>query len=355
MAELFELHDKEAFDLIAFSFGPDTKDQMHKRIKRSFDQFIDVAAMSDQAVAQKSREMGIDIAIDLKGLTKNARLGIFSYRAAPVQVSYLGYPGTLGAEYIDYLIADETLIPKESQKYYAEKIVYLPHSYQVNDRQKVISKKQFFRQELGLPEEGFVFCSFNNNFKITPNVFEAWMRILKSVEKSVLWLLEDNPAAATNLQKEALLKGIDPARLVFAKRLDLSEHLARQKVADLFLDTLPYGAHTTASDALWAGLPVLTCMGESFASRVAASLLNAIGLPELITSTQSQYEALAIELANNPAKLKLIKSKLDTNRLVMPLFDTTLFSKHLESAYKRMFERYEADLMPDHIFISVEI
>jgi predicted O-linked N-acetylglucosamine transferase (SPINDLY family) len=349
MAELFERHDKEKFELIAFSFGPETKDEMQVRVSQAFDHFINVASLSDIEVALLSRELGVDIAIDLKGVTQDARLGIFSFRAAPVQVSYLGYPGTLGADYIDYLIADKTLIPLQSQQYYSEKIVYLPNSYQVNDRQRVIAPTQFTKQELGLPQDAFVFCCFNNNFKITPDVFDSWVGILKAVDESVLWLFQDNPTAAMNLQKEAALRGLDPARLVFATRMDLPEHLARHKAADLFLDTLPYNAHTTASDALWAGLPVLTCMGESFASRVAASLLNAIGLPELVTETRADYEALAIKLAKNPAQLKEIKEKLGRNRLTTPLFDTALFTKNIEAAYSQMFERYQADLPPDHL------
>jgi protein O-GlcNAc transferase len=352
MAELFERHDKNTFELIAFSYGPDTKDEMQVRVSQAFDQFLNVTGMSDKAIAERSRKLGIDIAIDLKGHTQDTRLGIFSYRAAPIQVSYLGYPGTLGADYIDYLIADKTLIPQDSQKYYLEKIVYLPNSYQVNDRQRVISQKQLTRQELGLPQDSFVFCCFNNNFKITAYVFDSWVRILKAVDASVLWLLEDNPTAASNLRKEAAQRGLDPARLVFAKRMGLPEHLARHTAADLFLDTLPCNAHTTASDALWAGLPVLTCMGESFAGRVAASLLNAIGLNELVTQTQADYEELAIELATSPTKLKAIKDKLERNRLTMPLFNTSLFTKHIESAYTKMYERYQEDLAPDHIYVE---
>jgi predicted O-linked N-acetylglucosamine transferase (SPINDLY family) len=352
MAELFELHDKSKFELIAFSFGPDLKDEMRSRVSQAFNQFIDITTVSDKSVAQLSRELGIDIAVDLKGLTKNSRLGIFSYKAAPIQVSYLGYPGTLGADYIDYLIADKTLIPRESQEHYTEKIVYLPNSYQVNDRHRVIAPTQFTKQDLGLPRDSFVFCCFNNNYKITPDVFDSWVRILEAVDTSVLWLLEDNQTAAANLRKEASLRGLDPARLVFAKHMDLPEHLARHKAADLFLDTLPCSAHTTASDALWAGLPVLTCMGESFASRVAASLLFAIGLPELVTETTNEYEALAIELATNPAKLKAIKDKLASNRLTTPLFNTALFTKHIEVAYTEMYERNQADLFLDHIYIK---
>ena len=351
MAELFEKHDKSSFELIGFSFGPDKKDEMRKRVSQSFDQFIDVTSISDESVAQMSRELGIDIAVDLKGLTLDARLGIFSYRAAPIQVSYLGYPGTLGAGYIDYLIADKTIIPVQSQQHYSEKIVYLPHSYQVNDRKRDIAPILFTKEELGLPQESFVFCCFNNNYKITPDVFDSWCRILKVVKNSVLWLLEDNPMAASNLRKEAQLRGVEPDRLVFAKRMNLPEHLARHKAADLFLDTLYYNAHTTASDALWVGLPVLTCLGESFASRVAGSLLNAIGLPELITTTQNGYETLAIELATHPVKLKAIKDKLNNNRLTTPLFDTPSFVKNIESAYTKMYERYQADLIADHIYI----
>ena len=351
MAELFERHDKEKFELIAFSFGPETNDQMQIRVSQAFDHFVNVASLSDIEVALLSRELGIDIAVDLKGVTQDARLGIFSFRAAPIQVSYLGYPGTLGADYIDYLIADKTLIPLQSQQYYSEKIVYLPNSYQVNDRKRVIAPTQFTKQELGLPQNAFVFCCFNNNFKITPDVFDSWARILKAVDESVLWLFQDNPTAAANLRKEARQRGLDPNRLVFATRMDLPEHLARHKAADLFLDTRPYNAHTTASDALWAGLPVLTCMGESFASRVAASLLNAIGLPELVTETQADYEALAIELANTPSKLKEIKEKLERNKLTTPLFDTALFTKHIEAAYAQMYERYQDDLEPAHIEI----
>jgi predicted O-linked N-acetylglucosamine transferase (SPINDLY family) len=299
-----------------------------------------------------SREVGIDIAVDLNGITGSARTGIFSYRAAPIQVNYLGYPGTMGAKYIDYIIADPTLIPIESEQYYSEKIVYLPNTYQPNDRRRLIAKKLFTKEELGLPKESFVFCCFNNNFKITPNTFDGWMRILKAVKNSILWLLEDNPIAALNLQKEAKIRGIDPKRLIFAKRMILSDHLARHQVADLFLDTLPYNAHTTASDSLWAGLPVLTCMGESFPSRVSASLLNAIELPELITTTQEQYEIKAIELATNPEKLKDIKKKLERNKLTTALFDTPRFTKHIEAAYKQMYERYQADLPPSNIYIK---
>jgi predicted O-linked N-acetylglucosamine transferase (SPINDLY family) len=330
MAELFEKHDKSKFELFAFSFGPNIKDPMRTRVEAAFDQFIDVSTMSDKEIAEFSRMLGIDIAIDLKGSTKDHRFGIFSYRAAPVQVSYLGYPGTMGAEYIDYLIADKTLIPEESQKFYTEKIAYMPHSYQVNDRSRVISDRVFTKKEVGLLEKGFVFACFNSNYKITPDVFDVWARILNSVEGSVLWLFEENKTASANLRKEAQKRGLAPERLVFAPKMELSEHLARHKLADLFIDTLPCNAHTTASDALWAGLPVLTCMGESFASRVAASLLNAIEMPELITSSLEEYEQLAIALGNEPQKVQALKQKLELNKLTTPLFDSSLFTKNLE-------------------------
>jgi len=349
MAELFELHDKNKFELFAFSFGPDTQDEMRARLLLAFDHFIDVRQQSDQSVAQLSRELGIDIAIDLKGYTTGARPRIFSYRAAPIQVSYLGYPGTLGASYMDYLIADHTLIPPESQAYYSEKIAYLPNTYQVNDRARAISSRRFSKQELGLPEKGFVFCCFNNNFKITPSMLDTWVRILNAVQGSVLWLFEDNEAAGRNLREQATLRGLDPSRLVFAPRMSLPDHLARHKAADLFLDTLPCNAHTTASDALWAGLPLITCKGESFASRVAASLLHAIDLPELVTTNITDYEQLAIELARNTEKLQYIKETLDANKLTKPLFNTDLFSTHIEQAYTLMFERYQADFPAGHL------
>ena len=257
----------------------------------------------------------------------------------------------MGAKYYDYLIADKTIIPAGSREHYAEKIIYLP-SYQVNDSKRLIANKVFTRAELGLPESGFVFCCFNNNYKITPTTFDGWMRIMAAVPKSVLFLYADNKWAEANLKLEAKKRGVSENRLVFGKRIRKDEYLARYRAADLFLDTLPYNAGATASDALWTGLPVLTCMGESFSSRVAASLLNAIDLPELITTTPEQYEAAAIELATNFKKLKTIKDKLERNRLTTALFDTPRFTKHIEAAYTQMYERYQADLPPDHIYIE---
>jgi len=352
MAELFERHDRTRFELTAFSFGPDSNDSMRSRVFSVFDRFIDVQIHSDREVALLSRELEIDIAVDLKGFTQDSRTGIFALRAAPIQVSYLGYPGTMGADYIDYIIADRTVIPESSRNGYTEKIVYLPDCYQVNDTRRSIADKVFTREEFGLPRTGFVFCSFNNNYKITPSTFDGWMRILKKVKGSVLWLLEGDVKAVSNLRREAIERGVDADRLIFAKRMPLAEHLARHRLADLFLDTFPCNAHTTASDALWAGLPLLTLAGESFAGRVAASLLNAILMPELIASTQEEYEALAIEVATNPEKLVQIRRKLARNRLTTPLFDTRLFTRHIEAAYGVMYERYQDDLLPDHIFIT---
>jgi predicted O-linked N-acetylglucosamine transferase (SPINDLY family) len=349
-AELFELHDRSKFEVIAFSFGSSNYSEFCKRVSSAFCRFIDITKLSDKDVALLSRDIGIDIAIDLTGHTTNERVGIFSYRAAPIQLSYLGYLGTMGAQYYDYLLADKIIIPPQNQQYYCEKIVYLP-SYQVNDSKRKIADKAFTRAELNLPESGFVFCCFNNNYKITPSTFAGWMRILTAVPDSVLFLFADNKWAEENLKIEAENRGVCQTRLVFGARINRSEYLARYRVADLFLDTLPYNAGTTASDALWAGLPVLTCMGESFASRVAASLLNAIELTELITNSQHQYEATAIELATNPTKLKAVKDKLQRNRLTTALFDTKLFTKNIEAAYTEMYKRYQNNSPPEHIYL----
>jgi predicted O-linked N-acetylglucosamine transferase (SPINDLY family) len=352
MVNLWEMHDKDKFELIGLDNGWDDGSPIRKRIEKAFDKFINISRMSDTEVVELVKYEAVDILINLNCFFGLSRNSVFSYKPAPVQVNYLGFPGTLGATYMDYIIADKYVIPEYSQDFYYEKVVYLPNCYQVNDRNRVIADKVFRREELGLPNDGFVFCCFNNNYKITPPIFDIWIRILKSVKGSVLWLLEDNPYSVVNLRKEAQSRGLEPSKLVFAKRMDLPEHLARHSAADLFLDTLPYNAHTTASDALWAGLPVLTCMGESFASRVAASLLNAIELPELITTSQEQYEAKAIELATNPEKLKAIREKLERNKLTTALFDSTRFTKHIETAYMQMYERYKSIQPADHIYIT---
>lgn len=355
MAELFEQHDRTKFELIAFSFGPDIADSMRQRIYPVFDRFIDVRENSDREIAELSRALYIDIAVDLKGYTADNRFGIFAYRAAPIQVSYLGYPGTLGADYIDYVIADPTVIPEANRTYFTEKVAYLPHCYQVNDRKRTIADTQPTRAASGLPPTGFVYCCFNSNYKISPQTLDCWMRILHQVDGSVLWLLEDHPITTQNLRQEAGKRGIDPQRLVFASRVPLPEHLARHRLAGLFLDTLPYNAHTTASDALWSGLPVVSCPGEAFASRVAASLLNAIGLPELITPTTAAFEALAVELALNPTRLEAIRSRLANNRLTTPLFDSHLFARHMENAYLQMVQRHHAGLPPDHLVVDANV
>jgi protein O-GlcNAc transferase len=353
-AGMFEHHDKSRFELTAISWGRNDGSEVRRRLEASFDRFIDVETQSDDEVARLIRSLEIDILVDLTGLTKYGRPNILARRPAPVQVNYLGYAGTMGADYIDYIVADPTLIPVSNQNCYREKIAYLPHSYMPHDDSgRAISDSVFTRAEFGLPENGFVFCCFNNAYKLTPHFFGARMNLLKAVPGSVLWLTRDNALAVANLRKEAAAAGVDPDRLVFADRLpSMADHLARHRLADLFLDTLPYNAHTTASDALWAGLPVLTQIGETFAGRVAASLLTAIGLPELIAQTPEQFEAIAIELATQPAKLAAIKAKLAQHRGAMPLFNTELYTQHLESAYEAMHQRRQDGLAPDHIQIS---
>jgi predicted O-linked N-acetylglucosamine transferase (SPINDLY family) len=338
MAGLFERHDRARFEVLGISFGRDDQSDMRARLERAFDQFHDVRSKSDLDAAKLLNDLQVDIAIDLKGHTQNARPGILAHRPAPVQVSYLGYPGTMGADFIDYLIADKTVLPFDQQAFYAEKIVHLPDCYQVNDSRREIAARTPTRREAGLPEEGFVLCCFNNSYKITPPVFDVWMRLLGAVGGSVLWLLQDNSHAQENLCKEAAAREIDPTRLVFAGRLKLEEHLARHRLADLFVDTLPVGAHTTASDALWAGLPLLTCRGTSFAGRVATSLLYAAGLPELATSDLGEYEALALRLATDASLLRAFRHRLAQNRATCSLFDTDRFRRHIESAYTTMWE-----------------
>lgn len=352
LANLYELHDKNKYEVIGISFGPYKDDEMRKRVSNAFDKFYDLRLKTEDEIVKFSRELKIDIAIDLMCFTKYHKFGIFVKRCAPIQVNYLGYPGTSGTNYLDYIIADKILIPKESQKYYSEKIVYLPDTYQANDSTKKISDKIFTREELGLPKDGFVFCCFNNNYKITPQVFNVWMRLLKRVENSVLWILSENINISKNLKKEATLRGIDFNRIVFAERIKMNEHLARQKVADLFIDTFPYTGHTTVSDALWVGLPVLTRIGKSFASRVSSSLLNAIGLSVLVTNSEKEYEDLAIELATNSLKLEEIRNKLKNNKNTKPLFNTQIFARNIEKTYSLMYERYLKNLPLNNIEIN---
>lgn len=352
IAELFECHDKDKFELIAFVFGRNAPDEMRARLERSFDKFVDLNGMTDEEAAKLSREMQIDIAIDLKGFTKEARPQIFMYGAAPIQISYLAFPGTMGLSCFDYVVADPVLIPEAFRDGFVEKIIYMPNSYQVNDRARMISPNIPRREDLGLPPGGFIFCSFNNNYKITPTVLDGWAKILSAIKDSVLWLYGDNPYAVKNLLKYLSERSIDPKRVVIAGRMDTADHLARYKLADLFLDTAPCNAHTTASDALWSGLPVLTMIGESFGARVAASLLNAVNLPDLVVKSQDEYVNLAMELAANPQKLKELKSRLTINLFTAPLFDTPLFAKNLEASYFKVFERFQKGLPPDHIFLN---
>jgi protein O-GlcNAc transferase len=354
MAELPELHDRSAFEVFGVSFGPDDGSALRQRVLGAFDAWLDGVDRPDAEIAAWMREREIDIAVDLKGYTAFSRPGIFAHRPAPVQVSYLGYPGTMGAPFMDYLIADRRVIPEASQEFYAEKIVYLPDSYQVNDRRRRIAERTPTRAEAGLPDEGFVFCCFNNNWKVTSHVFDVWMRVLASVPDSVLWLLEDNPSAAQNLRLAAASRGIRPERLIFAPRVQTEMHLARHRLAGLFLDTLLCNAHTTASDALSMGLPVLTCAGRTFAARVAASVVSAAGLAELVTGSLEEYATLAVELAQSPGRLGELRATLTSNREALPLFDTPRFCRHLEAAYRRMWLIHQQGRAPEAFGVERE-
>jgi len=354
MAGLFEQHDSSRFELIAISYGPDDGSAMRKRVVAGFSQFIEVAGKTDREVAQLMRALEIDIAVDLKGHTTDTRLGIFAWRPAPIQVSYLGYPGTTAAPYFDYVLADRHVIPEDSRRDYTEKVVYLPHSYQVNDSRREIAEGPCSREDAGLPRDAFVFSSFNNSYKITPAIFDIWMRLLKGVPGSVLWLLGTSAVQQDNIRAEAARRGVAGERIVFAARLKPAGHLRRLGLSDLYLDNVPYNAHTSASDALWAGVPVLTCQGVAFAGRVAASLLHAIGLPELVCDTPRQYEAMALELALSPARLAELKSRLAANRAVFPLFDTARFTRNLERAFEKMVEVHALGAAPEAFSVSEE-
>jgi protein O-GlcNAc transferase len=351
-AGLFEYHDKSRFHLTAISLGADDGSEARQRIKSCFDEFVDAATWADEEIAAYISTRRIDIAVDLMGFTKDARTGVFAYHPAPVIVNYLGYPGTMAASYVDYIVADETVIPQKNRECFTEKVVYLPHSYYPNDAKRWVVGAKPERSEYNLPNEGFVFCCFNNNYKLTPDVFDLWMSVLRAVEGGVLWLLEDNTFVSRNLRKTARAKGVDEGRLVFAPRTSLPEHLARHRLADLFLDTLPYNAHTTACDALWAGVPVLTRIGATFAGRACASILQAIGLPELVTKTPEEYLKRAVELATNPADLRAIRDKLEKNREVAPLFDTESYTRAMENAYQEMHRRHQEGLSADDIRVS---
>ncbi|MFT3776862.1 MAG: tetratricopeptide repeat protein [Ottowia sp.] len=354
-AGMFEQHDRMRFETMAFCFGRyphGLQDPMRERLHAAFDRFETVRELNDIELVRLARSFDLHVAVDLKGHTKDSRQGIFAQRVAPVQMHYLGYPGTLGMPgAIDYLVADRLVVPPCSRDSYSEKIIELPDSYQVNDRGRAIDHHTPSRAELGLPARGFVFCCFNNNYKITRDVFPLWMALLRQRPGSVLWLLEDNPIAAANLRAAATAANVDAARLVFAPRVPLPRHLARHAQADLFLDTLHYNAHTTASDALWAGLPVLTCMGQTFAARVGASLLTACGLPELIASSPEDYLNLALALSSDPARLSALRQRLESSRMQVPLFDTARFTRHIERAYDMAWDRFERGLPPDHLVV----
>ena len=339
MAGVFERHDKSRFETIAISLGPDDQGRLRARMQKAFEHFIDVREMGSQQVAQMMRDMEVDIAIDLGGYTSDTRTDIFAFRPAPVQVNYLGYPGTMGTSHFDYILADHHTIPPQHEPFYNEKVARLPDTYLPTDSSVAISEHTPTRAECGLPESGVVFCSFSHDYKISPPVFDVWMRLLVQIPGSVLWLVSRGETTQGNLRKEAQARGVSPERLVFAQRVPLVEdHLARYRQADLFLDTYPYNAHTTAADALMSGLPVLTLMGNSFPSRVAGSLLHAIGLPELVTQTLADYESLALQLARDPARLADTKARLAANRQTHALFDTARFCRNLEDTLERLHD-----------------
>jgi predicted O-linked N-acetylglucosamine transferase (SPINDLY family) len=340
MAGVFERHDRHRFEVIAISFAVDDGSSMRARLKSAFDQFHDVRLCGERQIAGRIADLKVDIAVDLMGHTLDARTGIFALRPAPVQVNYMGYPGTLGTNFYDAIIADAIVAPLAQQPFYSEKIVQLPDTYWTTDDRRPEPGPAPSRAQAGLPAGGFVFCCFNNNWKITAALFDIWMRLLKGVPDSVLWLLKDNEEAAARLCREAASRGVEPERLVFAPRVSPEEHLARHRLADLFLDTLPYNAHTTASDALWVGVPLVTLMGESFQGRVAASILSAIGLSELIAETPENYESLALALATDGPRLAALREKLAAKRKTAPLFDTARFTHNLEAAYEAMRENF---------------
>ena len=349
--ELFENHNKNIFEIYGFYFGA-INDSLTSRISNSFHKFINVFTKSDIEIVDLSRNLGIDIAVDLNGFTKNCRPNIFAYRCAPLQINYLAYPATMGCSYIDYIIADKILIPEDHQKYFTEKIIYLPKSYQVSDQKRSISKKIIYKKDFNLPEDKFIFCSFNNVTKINPEIFDIWMKILKKNQESILWLLSDNKNVIYNLKLEAEKRGINKDRLIFCNKLTNEDHLARYKLADLFLDTIPYNAHVTANDALWCGVPVLTLIGASFASRVGASILNALNMKELIAHSKTEFEDIASSIYNDPKKFKSIKQKLLNNKINTTFFNTKLYTKNLELAYLDIYKKNKKNLKPENIYIK---
>jgi protein O-GlcNAc transferase len=347
MARVFELHDRKRFETAAFSLRPAERSSLGERVRDAFDSFVDVSQMSDRAIASLMRDRQIDIAVDLMGFTQGSRTAILAHRPAPVQVNYLGFPGTTGAPYMDYLIADEFVIPAAHRQHYTEKIVWLPECFQANDDRRAVAVGVPSRRQFDLPDFGLVFCCFNNNYKINPACFDVWMRLLRFVPGSVLWLVAEDSPVRDNLRREARSRDVDPHRLIFADRIPYDDHLARLRCADLFLDTVPFNAGTTASDALWAGVPLVTCTGKALAARMAGSLLTAVGLPELVTDSLEAYESLALDLARSPSLLADVRARLAVNRLSSPLFDSERFCRHLESAYVSMWERAERGKAPE--------
>jgi predicted O-linked N-acetylglucosamine transferase (SPINDLY family) len=351
MVGVFEQHDRRQVESVAVSLRPPEASAMGQRVRAAVDSFIDASASSDADVAALLRDLHVDIVVDLVGFTQSVRLGILAQRPAPVQVNYLGYPGTMGASYIDYILADGFVVPEASRCHYAEQVVYLPECFQANDDRRLIGHRPG-REQAGLPESGFVFCSFNSNHKITPAIFDIWCRLLRHIPGSVLWLVAESDASRRNLQREARVRGVADEHLVFAERTTYAQHLGRFGLADLFLDTVPFNAGTTASDALWSGVPVLTCAGEAFAGRMAGSLLHTIGLPELVTHSLLDYEALALELASHPQRLEQIRSALAGLRGTSPLFQTERFCRHLERAYAGMWRRVEEGAAPESFAVE---
>ncbi len=352
MAGIFERHDRERFEVFAISFRPPEDSATGRRIAAAFDRFVDVSGMTDGAVAALLRELGIDVAIDLMGHTAGSRTGILAHRPAPVQVQYLGYPGSMGAPYVDYIIADDFLVPPGAEAFYSEKIARLACGFQANDDRRAADPTPT-RAEALLPETGVVFCCFNNIYKLNPPIFDVWMRLLSAAPGSVLWLAVDDPATRARLGQEAAKRDVPPERLVFAPRVFYAAHLARLKLADLFLDTLPFNAGATASDALWAGVPVITCAGEAFASRMAGSLLHACGMPELVTGGLAEYEALALRLALDDGERAAVRARLRDRVAASSLFDTDAICRHLEAAYAMMLERHRHGEAPDHLAVKI--
>ncbi len=350
---LFGAHDRSRFETIALSLEGDDATPMRAQLKGMFDRFIDARPIADRDIARLIRDLEIDIAVDLNGLTSGSRPGVLAQRPAPVQVNYLGYAGTLGGAWWDYIIADHVVVPEGSDRHYAERIVRMPETFMVTDAGRAIADRVPTRAEAGLPDAGFVFCCFNNAFKITPAVFDVWMRLLREIDGSVLWLSTTGAIAAHNLRQAAVARGIAAERLVFAPRVAANaDHLARLRLADLFLDTPHFNAHTTAADALWAGVPVLTCAGATFAGRVAGSLLGSVGLPELVTDALADYEVLALRLARDPAQLSALRQTLARHRDTHPLFDTRRFTRHLEAAYTTMWEVAQRSEAPRSFAVS---